>query len=1208
MPGEYLPPVIAEFQADIAAFLAKLEEAKLALRSFKDEAGRGTIMRVTMDDNAARTEGRRLESDMAATGDRIGRRMGDGMSNGIRDGLRRTSRDAQLAADLASDSFIRRFRANMAGATGGGFGGGFFGMGAAGFGAAAIGGAPLIAGAAFPVVGAAVTGASAVGGSLPMLMLLKDAYGEVTKAAGTLESQTNTYNAAAARTATFLATDTQAASSYQQLLGQLTPTQAGSLQLLTQQDVQWQNLTLTQQAGLIQLRDTQAIYKALSSSQQISLNALIAEQKAWSNLVPQQQQAVVNYQAMHDQYDALRQAAMPAMFGMIASAEQAATDALKPLLPLVNAMADAWKLMFDKIDQGLKGSGYQKFIDTLTTAGPQAFTGLTTALGNIGLGFVHIWEALQPMAPVFLDWLDRATAGFAKWATTPRGITDIQHFMSVLEQNGPGTWQILTKLAETVGTFFAIFAGDQAILQIMNVFATWLLDIMRNPVGRFAVEMLSFGIAIERVASALKLLAIAQALYAAAGGASALRGLGGAAAGGVAARAAGGAAGGAAGAAGGAAAGGAASAGGGAASALFNAIPIQAKIVAAGVIIGGAILAYAGNIQQKSDQAKGIIQNADGTVGAATTVAGTKVSQAFQNLANSFGGSGSGSASGAGAAASAILKAGGSIQQANQAYADFIKNGNAKVVDVMNLGKTQFGQSTALFVAAFGGDVGGLATTIKASGKTLDQAWAQQIDTFFTQASLHSTASWASYYKATGQAQDMTFQKIEANTKTDYTNLQSAWDQLQSDAKNHRKDLEAKDMAAVQSAWDKIQQDATTGQIDTQNKNIKSLETDFTKFFQDMKNGDTVAMQQDLAKLGSDVSQSWKNDTDLMSKLAQATTTKDIQAITNTWITQQAHLTQSVLAQLDADIARAQAEVTAAEQKLQPTGGAFPHGHAMGGFISGPGTGTSDSIPAHWLSHGEFVVNARSTAQHRQLLEALNSQGHATGGFVDSVDAGVTMGAGLGAVSALLNMDLGAIGQIAAAQAAAAAAANVPGGSAPANLEAYALSLFASHGWTSAQMPALIALWNRESGWNPNARNASSGAAGIPQDITGNFHGGAAGQIQWGENYIASRYGSPQAAWNHEVAYGWYDTGGKVGRGRTVLDNGTGLPEALLTASQWNSITRLASAGAQSQGAVIENVVNLDGKTIHRSVRQVEWRSQRRNGGTTLLIPGLGAS
>lgn len=45
--------------------------------------------------------------------------------------------------------------------------------------------------------------------------------------------------------------------------------------------------------------------------------------------------------------------------------------------------------------------------------------------------------------------------------------------------------------------------------------------------------------------------------------------------------------------------------------------------------------------------------------------------------------------------------------------------------------------------------------------------------------------------------------------------------------------------------------------------------------------------------------------------------------------------------------------------------------YAHGGLINGPGSGTSDSILAR-LSHGEYVVNAASTARHLPLLEQLN--------------------------------------------------------------------------------------------------------------------------------------------------------------------------------------------------------------------------------------------
>lgn len=44
---------------------------------------------------------------------------------------------------------------------------------------------------------------------------------------------------------------------------------------------------------------------------------------------------------------------------------------------------------------------------------------------------------------------------------------------------------------------------------------------------------------------------------------------------------------------------------------------------------------------------------------------------------------------------------------------------------------------------------------------------------------------------------------------------------------------------------------------------------------------------------------------------------------------------------------------------------------ATGGHVRGPGTGTSDSIPAR-LSDGEFVVNARATRRNLDLLHAIN--------------------------------------------------------------------------------------------------------------------------------------------------------------------------------------------------------------------------------------------
>lgn len=91
-------------------------------------------------------------------------------------------------------------------------------------------------------------------------------------------------------------------------------------------------------------------------------------------------------------------------------------------------------------------------------------------------------------------------------------------------------------------------------------------------------------------------------------------------------------------------------------------------------------------------------------------------------------------------------------------------------------------------------------------------------------------------------------------------------------------------------------------------------------------------------------------------------------------------------------------------------------------------------------------------------------------------------------------------------------------------------SMAAARGWSGDQWSCLYSLWSKESGWNPNAHNSRSGAHGIPQALPGSkmaSHGAdwatnPATQIAWGLDYIAGRYGTPCAAWNHSVSRGWY--------------------------------------------------------------------------------------
>lgn len=102
--------------------------------------------------------------------------------------------------------------------------------------------------------------------------------------------------------------------------------------------------------------------------------------------------------------------------------------------------------------------------------------------------------------------------------------------------------------------------------------------------------------------------------------------------------------------------------------------------------------------------------------------------------------------------------------------------------------------------------------------------------------------------------------------------------------------------------------------------------------------------------------------------------------------------------------------------------------------------------------------------------------------------------------------------------------------------QAIAAPLATLYGWGpgTQNWTDLVSLWNRESGWSNTAENPTSGAYGIAQALghgpTNQYPAGpanppvssATAQIVWGLGYIKSTYGSPSAAWAHEVANGWY--------------------------------------------------------------------------------------
>ncbi|MFI9149324.1 transglycosylase SLT domain-containing protein [Streptomyces sp. NPDC053367] len=117
-----------------------------------------------------------------------------------------------------------------------------------------------------------------------------------------------------------------------------------------------------------------------------------------------------------------------------------------------------------------------------------------------------------------------------------------------------------------------------------------------------------------------------------------------------------------------------------------------------------------------------------------------------------------------------------------------------------------------------------------------------------------------------------------------------------------------------------------------------------------------------------------------------------------------------------------------------------------------------------------------------------------------------------------------------AAATAGIALSATPAHAAPMASEAQAQAIAKRMIPNAAQYNAFSKIVEHESGWDVDATNPSSGAYGLVQALPGSkmatagsdWKTNAATQIEWGLDYMNSRYGSPVGAWNFWQANGWY--------------------------------------------------------------------------------------
>ncbi|MFF0269487.1 transglycosylase SLT domain-containing protein [Kribbella sp. NPDC004536] len=259
------------------------------------------------------------------------------------------------------------------------------------------------------------------------------------------------------------------------------------------------------------------------------------------------------------------------------------------------------------------------------------------------------------------------------------------------------------------------------------------------------------------------------------------------------------------------------------------------------------------------------------------------------------------------------------------------------------------------------------------------------------------------------------------------------------------------------------------------------------------------------------------------------------------------------------------------------------HGLAVGGLVTGPGTGTSDTAGLFALSNNEYVVKAASASKYgSKAMSSVNNgtatiiPGMAAGGpVVDFHSEGVFKNAAQ--AQKILGAMFGGTGPVG------------PAGAGVQRWRAVALQALALAHEPAAWLPSLLARMQRESGGNPSAQNnwdanakrgtPSKGLMQVIQPTFDAYGNGLRGRgifdplanVYAAIRYTVARYGSGPAGWNKA---GGYRNGGWLMPGQLAL-NETRKPEAVFNQHQ---------LAAMNRPIVIENKMVLDGKVIQQSL------------------------
>ncbi|SET48121.1 NlpC/P60 family protein [Nonomuraea wenchangensis] len=250
------------------------------------------------------------------------------------------------------------------------------------------------------------------------------------------------------------------------------------------------------------IRAEQAKQAAKQAARASATQATAAQKTA--DLSPAEQAAAQSIKAFKESYERFQKDLGTSVLPVITGGLKVIESLFKPLTPLIKGTADSLVGLEDSARKALGGPFWKDFFDQLSKQAPGVVEGLGKSFGNVIEGIAGIIRAFLPFSGTVVGGIEKATSAFATWGKNLQSNPGFQKFISFAQANIPKVVELFKNIGSAIGNIISALAPfGSAALSGLSALVGWIGKLSPSAIQAIAL-------AIGGIVLGVKAWAIAQ--------------------------------------------------------------------------------------------------------------------------------------------------------------------------------------------------------------------------------------------------------------------------------------------------------------------------------------------------------------------------------------------------------------------------------------------------------------------------------------------------------------------------------------------------------------------------------------------------------------------------------------------------------------------------------------------------------------------------